>query len=46
MKYDVIHVSASGSETVIRSGVSLKDANEAFHGIDNTYIIGHKEDEE
>lgn len=39
MKYNVIHVSPSGKETVIRRNVSLKDANEAFYGIDNTYIV-------
>ncbi len=39
MKYNVIHVSATGKETVIRENVSLKAANEAFYGIDNTYIV-------
>ena len=38
MRYNVIHVSASGKETVIRKNVSLKEANEAFYAIDNTYI--------
>lgn len=39
MKYNVIHVSTyNGKETVIRKNVSLREANEAFYGIDNTYI--------
>lgn len=39
-KYNVIHVSTySGKETIIRKNVSLFEANEAFYGIDNTYII-------
>ena len=39
-KYNVIHVSTySGKETVIRKNVSLYEANEAFYGIDNTYIV-------
>lgn len=44
MRYNVIHVSASGKETVIRKNVSLYEANEAFYGIDNTYIEEIKED--
>lgn len=39
MKYNVIHVSTSGKETIIRKNVSLEKANEAFYGIDNTYIV-------
>ena len=39
-KYNVIHVSTySGKETIIRKNVSLYEANEAFYGIDNTYIV-------
>ena len=39
-KYNVIHVSTySGKETIIRKNVSLSEANEAFYGIDNTYIV-------
>lgn len=39
-KYNVIHVSTySGKETIIRKSVSLSEANEAFYGIDNTYIV-------
>ena len=39
-KYNVIHVSTySGKETIIRKNVSLYEANEAFYGINNTYII-------
>lgn len=37
-KYNVIHVDRNGRETVIRKHVSLYEANEAFYGIDNTYI--------
>ena len=47
MKYNVIHVSASGKETIVRENVSLSAANAAFYGIDNTYIeeAGEKENE-
>lgn len=39
-KYNVIHVSTyNGKETIIRKNVSLSEANEAFYGIDNTYIV-------
>lgn len=39
-KYNVIHVSTySGKETIIRKNVSLYEANEAFYGINNTYIV-------
>lgn len=38
MKFNVIHISASGEENVIRRNVSIQEANEAFYGIDNTYI--------
>lgn len=46
MRYNVIHVSPSGKETVIRKNVSLREANEAFYGIDNTYIEEIREDKE
>ena len=45
MRYNVIHVSASGKETIIRKNVSEKEANEAFYGIDNTYIEEIKDNE-
>lgn len=38
MKYNVIHVAPNGKETIIRKNVSIREANEAFYGIDNTYI--------
>lgn len=46
MKYNVIHVSANGKETIIRKNVDLWEANEAFYGIDNTYIEEIKENKE
>jgi len=38
MRYNVMHESANGTVTVIRRNVSLQEANEAFNGIDNTWI--------
>lgn len=45
MKYNVVHVAPNGRETVIRENVSLREANEAFYGIENTYIEEVKEEE-
>ena len=39
MTFNVIHVSATGKETIIRENVSLSDAYDAFYGIENTYIV-------
>ena len=46
MRYNVIHVNPNGKETIIRKNVSLYEANEAFYGIDNTYIEEVKDDEQ
>ena len=46
MRYNVIHVSTyNGKETIIRKNVTLREANEAFYGIDNTYIEEVKEND-
>lgn len=42
-KYHVIHVAPNGRETFCRKNVSLYEANEAFYGIDNTYIVSVNE---
>lgn len=46
MRYNVIHVNPQGKERIIRKNVSLREANEAFYGIDNTYIEEVKENED